>query len=96
MIYVRENLNYNRLALKFVHSAHGEVGVGCYLIPLPRNMKSPTSTDTAAAHAFYCLSDVRTERLIQDSVYLPLYVHSLTHSPTRVNETTAANKRGNR
>ena len=96
MIHVRENLDYYRHTWKFVHSAHGEVGVGCYLIPLPRNMKSPTSTDTAAAHAFYCLSDVRTERLIQDSVYLPLYVHSLTHSPTRVNETTAANKRGNR
>ena len=42
---------------------------------------------------FYCLSDARTDRLIQDNVYLPLYVHSLTHSPTRVNETTAT-KRG--
>ena len=55
MIYVRENLNYNRLALKFVHSAHGEVGVGCYLIPMPRNMKSPTSTDTTAASHTICI-----------------------------------------
>ena len=68
MIHVRENLDYYRHTRKFVHSAHGEVGVGCYLIPLPRNIKSPTSTDTAAAHIFYCLSDARTERLIQDNV----------------------------
>ena len=50
---------------------------------------------TSATRIFYCLSD-RTERLIQENVYLPLYVHSLTQSPTRVNETTATNQRGNR
>ena len=79
MIYVRDNLDY------------GEVGVGCYLFPLPRNMKSPTSADITAPHIFYCLSDARTERLIQDG-----NVYSLTNSPTRVNETNATTKRWNR
>ena len=39
MILVRENLNYNRHTWKFVRSARGDVGVGCYLIPSPRNIE---------------------------------------------------------
>ena len=42
MIYVREKLNYYHQTVKFVYSTRGEVGVGCYLIPLTRNMKRLT------------------------------------------------------
>ena len=61
--------------------------------PLDQEHEKADEADTTAPHILYCLSDASTERLIQDNVYLPLYVHSLTHSPTRVNETTAT-KRG--